>query len=319
MAAPVKVDPPATSRQERDVTPGHDEPRAASAVGVAASVEGTDDVPRGTPAGRVEEVPLDELHPNPLQPRRSFDEASLDGLAVSIRAEGIIQPITARPRPAGGFEIVAGERRWRAAERAGLTTVPTLLRPLTDADTARWALIENLQREDLNPIERAEALQGLCDAQGLRHADVGEAVGLSRSSVTNLLRLLTLAPALRELIVDGHLRMGHARTLAAVTDPQRQVALGRTAAVEGWSVRMLERAVRKEEAKGGVPPAARPPRGVEARDAWLRDLESQLTAGLETPVRVAPGRAKGTGTVTLEYRSLEDFDRLLERLGVRTG
>ncbi len=325
MAAPVKVTPPdgnasAPERVQESPVAATDSAAQAPRSVASAEVEATaSDVPRGTPASRVEEVPLEDLHPNPLQPRRGFDEAALDGLAASIRAEGIIQPITARPRPAGGFEIVAGERRWRAAQRAGLPTVPTLLRPLTDADTARWALIENLQREDLNPIERAEALQGLCDSQGLKHAEVGEAVGLSRSSVTNLLRLLTLAPAVRGLLIDGHLRMGHARALAALDDTRAQEALGRRAAAEGWSVRMLEQAVRKASPGDAAKRGPQQRGGTEVRAAWLRDLESQLTAGLETPVRVAPGRAKGTGTVTLEYRSLEDFDRLLERLGIRTG
>ena len=279
------------------------------------------DVPRGTDEPRVVELPLGEVHANPLQPRRSFNEASLEGLASSLKAEGLIQPVTVRDRPAGGYELVAGERRWRAASLAGMATITAIVRPLSDGDTARWALIENVQREDLNPIERAEALQGLCDTQGLNHADVGQAVGLSRPMVSNLLRLLLLTPPVRALIVDGLLRMGHARAIAGVEDAASQEGLARRCVAEGWSVRTLEQEVRKATAAAaagseGAAPKKEPP---AVRAAWLQDLESQLTAGLEIPVRVAPGRKRGTGTVTLEYRTLEDFDRLIERLGVQTG
>ena len=264
-------------------------------------------------------VRVDDLHPNPMQPRRHFDQEALEGLATSIRSEGLIQPITARPRPAGGYEIVAGERRWRAAKLAGLATLPTILRPLDDAATARWALIENVQRADLNPIERAEALRRLCEAQGLSHGDVGGVVGLSRPSVSNLLRLLELAVPVRALVAAGHLRMGHARALAGLIEPAAQEELAKRCVAQGWSVRKLEEAVKRAvslPAAGAPSPATPQP---DVRAAWLRDLESQLTSGLQTPVRVTPGRKRGTGTVALEYRTLEDFDRLLEKLGVSTG
>lgn len=313
--APAPASPPAAVAAPAAPAPA---PRASTlASDASAGAEG--DVPRETSGLRVEQVPLAELHPNPLQPRRTFDNAALEGLATSIRAEGVIQPVTVRPRPAGGFEIIAGERRWRAAGMAGLSAVPVLVHPLSDADTARWALIENLQREDLNPIERAAALQHLCESQGLRHEEVGDAVGLSRSSVSNLLRLLGLAPEVRSLVSEGHLRMGHARALVAVEDPSAQASLAQRCVREGWSVRALEQAVRKLGQGGLAEPKARDTPAPAVRAAWLRDLEAQLTAGLEAPVRVSPGRKKGTGTVTLEYRSLEDFDRLVQRLGVQTG
>ena len=276
-------------------------------------------VPRGTGGPEVVELPLKEVHPNPTQPRRVFNEEGLKALAESLKAEGLIQPVTVRSRPAGGYELVAGERRWRAAGLAGLKTLTAIVRPLNDGDTARWALIENVQREDLNPIERAEAVQGLCDAQGLSHAEVGRVVGLSRPMVSNLLRLLSLAPAVREMVVGGLLRMGHARAVTGVADPAVQEELARRCVAEGWSVRTLEQAVQKAAGAAAATPARPRKDAPEVRAAWLRDLESQLSAGLETPVRVAPGRKRGTGTVTLEYRSLEDFDRLVERLGVRTG
>ncbi|BAM02388.1 putative chromosome partitioning protein ParB [Phycisphaera mikurensis NBRC 102666] len=299
MAAPVRVPPPAAAA----ALP----PREAEAP----------EVPRGSTEAAVVALPLGEVHPNPLQPRRRFTEEALKGLAESLRVDGFVQPITVRPRPAGGYEIVAGERRWRAAGIAELETVDAVVRPLNDGDAARWALIENVQREDLNPMERARALHDLCETQSLSHAEVAAAVGLSRPAVSNLIRLLGLTPAVQKLVIEDHLKMGHARVLTGIEEPSLQEALAERCVSEGWSVRRLE-----QEAQRGGPPARRrsdehAPPAVKA--AWLRDLESQLTAGLETPVRVAPGRKRGTGVVTLEYRSLEDFDRLLARLGIQTG
>ena len=309
MAAPARVEPPTEPAAEQEAAEPHRTTRS-EATGP--------DVPRGTVGGAVTTVATSDLHPNPLQPRKRFREEALLGLAASLKAEGLIQPLTVRPRDEGGFEIVAGERRWRAAGLAGLQRIDVVVRPLSDAVAARWALIENLQREDLNPIERAEALQSLCDTQALNHAEVAEAIGLSRPTISNLLRLLLLSGGVRQLVADGTLRMGHARALAGIADAAEQLRLADRCVAENWSARRVEEAVRAAAA-GDTPPRARAASPGEVKAAWLRDLEGQLTSGLETPVRVTPGRKRGVGAITLEYRSLEDFDRLLARLGVRTG
>lgn len=261
-------------------------------------------------------VDVKQIHANPTQPRQHFDEAALGRLADSIRREGLMQPVVLRPRPEDkGFELVAGERRWRAAKRAGLERVPALVKELDDRQLAEWALIENLQREDLNPIERAEAFQRLAESHGLSHEEISDRVGLERSTVTNLLRLLRLSPPVREMVSRGTLSMGQSRALAGVDAPANQLRLAERALKEGWSVRQVEAAVRalSKEAGGAVEPSKK-----AVREAYLDDLERQIGEQLSTKVQIKTARKKGAGTLSIDFYSIDEFDELLAKLGVDT-
>jgi ParB family chromosome partitioning protein len=258
-----------------------------------------------------------DIQPNAQQPRQGFHQDRLDELAASIRQEGVMQPIVVRKSPkAGGavYELIAGERRWRAAQIAGLDYVPALLQDLDDGKAAEWALIENLQREDLNPMERAEAFQHLLSTYNLNHDEVAERVGLDRSTVTNHLRLLVLAPQVRQLVAEGHLQMGHARALAGVTDHALQEQIASRVTNEQWSVRKVEAEVRRVT-QGEPSRTAKPTTG---RSSHLVDLEQKMTEQLGTKVKVKPARKKGTGSLTIDFYSLDHFDELLQKLGVST-
>ncbi|MEM6458892.1 MAG: ParB/RepB/Spo0J family partition protein [Planctomycetota bacterium] len=256
-------------------------------------------------------IPVDEIAPNPSQPRQRFDTASLDALADSIGRDGVMQPVLVRKASAGGYELIAGERRWRAARQAGLAEVPALLRDLGDRASAEWALVENLQREDLNPIERALAFARLGDVFSLTHEQVAERVGLERSSVTNHLRLLRLGELVRDMVSAGTLGMGHARALAGLDDAETQQRLAETAVREGWSVRRVESAVKQASAVG--PGTDRPG---PVRPAYLQDLERQIAEQLGTKVHLKTGRKKGSGSLSIDFYSIEQFDELLAKLGV---
>ncbi|MFW6060390.1 MAG: ParB/RepB/Spo0J family partition protein [Phycisphaeraceae bacterium] len=271
-------------------------------------------------------VPVDRLQPNPHQPRQHFDEASLRRLAESIRSDGLMQPIVIRPvspgQPRGGdatYEIVAGERRWRAARLAELAQVPAIVRELDDRALAEWALIENLQREDLNPIERAEAFSGLAERFGLSHDEIARRVGLERATISNLLRLLKLSEEVKRHVRDGLLSMGQARAIAAVPEGARQLQLAERAVKQGLSVRQVEQLARQGTDGGGAAGqagSAQEPSKRQVRSAYLADLEQQLAEQLQTRVKVRPGRKKGSGTLTIEFYSLDQFDALMEKLGV---
>ncbi len=259
------------------------------------------------------------LQPNPSQPRERFDEAALEALGKSIRRSGMMQPIVARRSPDGGYEIVAGERRWRAALRIGLETAPVVVCEADDREAAELALVENLQREDLNAIERGVAFRRLGERFGLSHEQIGGIVGLDRSSVTNLIRLTELDETLRGLIVEGKLGMGHGRALLAVTDLARRRELGERAASEGWSVRRVER-------EAGEPKPASPSQHKNAQDKnsktpsfALADLERGLGEHLGTRVRVRTGKDATKGTLVLEFYGLDHFDDLLGRMGYTSG
>jgi ParB family transcriptional regulator, chromosome partitioning protein len=206
---------------------------------------------RGPPV--LVEVPVADISPNPHQPRVHFDEETLSELAASIAELGVLQPILVRP-VAGGFQLIAGERRWRAAQRAGLATVPAVVRESDDVSAVEQALVENLHRDDLTPLEEAAAFQQLIEDFELTHDEVARRVGRSRSAITNTLRLLGLPPAVQHLLADGRLSAGHARALLGTPDRALQERLARRAATEGWSVRLVEEAVRH----GGAVPTAAP-------------------------------------------------------------
>ncbi len=325
MAQPVAVAAPPT-----ETLSGPNSPDTAAAVadgvprGTGETVPSAD-VSRGTlsasdtpDAPGLRWVELDLISPNPDQPRQTFAVKSLETLAESIQSHGMMQPVVLRDAGSGRFFLVAGERRWRAAKIAGLGKLPALVRELNAQESAEWALIENVQREDLNPIERAEAFQKLVAKYDLAHDDVAGRVGLERSTVTNLIRLLKLEPGVRQLVADGLLSMGHARALLAVSDPMRQLQVAERVVREGWSVRQAETAARESQ-KGGA--AGDSGKAVKAavKSAWIRDLEQQVREQLGTKVTIKPGRKQGSGSITLDYSNLEDFDALMGKLGVKTG
>lgn len=259
-----------------------------------------------TPAtSGIREIEIGRIRPNPAQPRKMFDDATIAELAESIAERGVLQPILVRER-SDGFEIVAGERRWRAAQRARLHKIPALVRDLDDAATAEIALIENIQREDLNAIEEAEGYRQLILAYGHTQDAVSKLVGKSRSHVTNLLRLLDLPSEVREMLLRGDISMGHARAVANAPDP---VSLARQIASEGLSVRQAEQRARATKPAIETKSAKAPQRPV---DADLAALERQLGDLLGLKVKVA--HAKAGGTVALHYSTLDQLDMICQRL-----
>ena len=271
----------------------------------------------GTPAAREQlmQIPVDLLARGKYQPRVDMREESLADLADSIKAQGVIQPIVVRPvgAPEAGqpqrYEIVAGERRWRAAQLAGLATIPAVVRDIPDEAAVAVALIENIQREDLNSLEEARSLQRLIEEFGLTHADAAEAVGRSRVTVSNLLRLLDLPRAVREMIERRELDMGHGRALLGVQSPELQFELAERARKQQWSVRATETAVRKvagpaEGAKGGKRPAAADPN--------VRRLEADLAETLGAAVTIEHG-PKG-GRVVIRYHGLDELEGILAHI-----
>jgi ParB family transcriptional regulator, chromosome partitioning protein len=248
---------------------------------------------------------IDELQPGKYQPRSHMEQTALAELADSIKSQGVMQPILVRPLTAGRFEIIAGERRWRAARMAGLTSVPALVKEIPDQQALAASLIENIQREDLNPLEEATGIQRLTQEFGLTHQAIAETLGRSRAAVTNLLRLLDLAPPVRELLAEGHIDMGHARALLALP-VARQIELAREAAHKGLSVREVEQRV----AGALKPPQPRQPRA----DRDVTRLEEEWSDRLGTTVQIKP-RGKRGGKLMVVYRSLEELELLLERLG----
>ncbi|HUQ68326.1 MAG TPA: ParB/RepB/Spo0J family partition protein [Planctomycetaceae bacterium] len=256
------------------------------------------------------DLPVAEIVPNPHQPRREFNEATLASLAASIRSTGLIQPIVVRRAAAGGYELVAGERRLRAAKVAGLTHIPAIVRDVDSFKQAQMALIENVQREDLNPIDRAQAYRALMDQLGLTQAELAGRIGEDRSSVANFLRLLELSEPVRELLRNGQLSMGHAKILAGIADPVQQQELAQRVIAQELSVRNLERILTETPPAPAKQPAAEP-------SAHIRDLERSLTSQLGLRVQVRSTSSKGKGRLVIHYSSLDQFDQVLERLGVK--
>jgi ParB family transcriptional regulator, chromosome partitioning protein len=255
-------------------------------------------------------IPVDRVVPNPSQPRVRFDEEGLAALAGSISARGVLQPVLVRPLPSGKYELIAGERRWRAAQLAGLDEVPAMIRARGDAESLELALIENMARENLNPIEEARACAALVEELGLTREEVGVRVGRSRVAVSNLLRLLDLPDEALELIELGGLTEGHGRALLIAPEHDERRRLAREAASEAWSVRELERRARPARplAKRSSPRPAHPD-----LEASLTRVADALTSAFGAEVRVTP---RGEGCrVQLAFDSLEDALELAERLG----
>ena len=251
------------------------------------------------------EAPIEQLHPNRDQPRTRFDDQKLDELAASIESLGVLEPILVRERKAGGYEIVAGERRWRAAQRAGLHHVPVFVRELGTAEAFEAALVENLQREDLNPVETARAFARLVEEHDHTQESIAKRVGKDRSTVSNALRLLKLPPAVLDLVEDASLSEGHGRALLGASSTAAMRRLATKAVAEGWSVRETERRVRAD-ARGEAPKA--PPK----KSANVRDLEQRLSRSLGA--RVVVKDKKGKGQLVVSYTSYDELDRLLEHM-----
>ena len=256
---------------------------------------------------RLRDLPIESLQPGKYQPRSTMDKERLAELADSIRAQGLIQPIIVRPISRDRFEIIAGERRWRAAQLASLREVPCVVRETDDHAALAMALIENIQREDLNPLEEALALQRLIDEFQLTHQQTAEAVGRSRAAVSNLLRLLELPEAIRNLVEARRIEMGHARALLTLPVDQA-VDLARQAADESWSVREIERRVQALQ-RGQIAPA---PTAKKA-DADIQSLERELSELLSAKVAIQHGRG-GRGKLVVQYFSLDELEGILERV-----
>lgn len=264
-------------------------------------------------------VAVAELSPNRFQPRTEFDDARLDELAESIRNQGVIQPLVVSPKPGGGYTIVAGERRWRASQRAGLTEVPVVVRNVgDDRELLELALVENLQRADLNPVEEADAYRQLATAFDLSQEEIAGRVGKSRSAVANALRLLNLPPEILDALRDGRLTAGQARPLLAIDDRDRQLALGARAAEEGLTARQLEELAReaKESARPSSAPSPKKARSqAEPPEVFAGAAQEKLTRRLQTKVEI---RRRGPGgTIQIHFHSEEELIRLYDGLMAR--
>ncbi len=274
--------------------PAANEPQAASASGVL-----------------VREIPLDQIVPNPRQPRTVFDETALHELTTSIRANGVLQPVLLRQVAAERYELIAGERRVRASRMAGLATVPAIVRTTSDAESFELALVENIQRSDLNALERATAYQSYLDAFGISPEQLAVRLGESRSTVANHLRLLALPGEIRQMLAKGELSMGHARAIAAIGDPARQLAIALMSARRNLSVRQVEALAQQE---GRVRAEERP--RAAATPVHIAAIERSLSHTLGAPTRVQAGRRANSGKIIVSYRSLEEFERITEKLGL---
>jgi ParB family chromosome partitioning protein len=266
------------------------------------------------PSDGTRTIAVEEIHPSPGQPRTRFDDARLDELAASIKTQGIIQPLivrTRRPEDGGGYELIAGERRWRAAQRAGLHEVPAVVRDVAPTQAFEMALVENLQREDLNPLEEAAGYQRLVEEFGYTQEQLSDRVGKDRSTVANALRLLRLPESVRGLLAEGRLSMGHARALLGLEAAAAMETLARKIAASELSVRRVEELVRRARDGGRAPGPAAPATRTPSTSA--RDLAMRLTRTLGTRVEVLEvGQERGQ--IAIHYHSLDQLDALLERL-----
>jgi ParB family chromosome partitioning protein len=259
--------------------------------------------------GELRTLRIDAIRPGKYQPRQEFDEEKIDELAASITSQGLIQPVVVRAAGPDSYELIAGERRWRAARKAGLEEIPALVKVVADQAVIAMALIENIQREDLSPLEEAQALSRLIEEFELTHQQAADAVGRSRAAVSNLLRLLDLPAEIRRLLSERKLDMGHARALATLPE-KLAVALAREAAARQWSVRELEEAVRRADAGEA---SGKPGKPASKQDPNIAALERELAAKLATRVSLAHAR-NGRGKLVIHYHSLDELDGILERI-----
>ena len=280
---------------------------SAGSVAAGEQVATGSDDSQSSASGQFKQLAIDMVVRGRYQPRREFDEENLNELAASIRSQGLMQPVVVRARPQGGYELIAGERRWRAAQIAGLARIPALVREVSDEQASAMALIENIQREDLNPLEEASALERLKDEFGLTQQQVADAVGKSRVAVTNLLRLLHLAAPVREMLLAGTIEMGHARALLSL-EPLDQERLAREVAARQLSVRATEALVRQR-----LQPPQHAPRRPPGKDPDTRRLEREVSERIGAPVAIDHD-AKGRGKLVIGYSSLDELEGILRHL-----
>ncbi len=292
---------------------------ATKKAGSAAKAEGA--VAEAATQEGAREILLTEISVNPYQPRNRFEEEALEELSASVAELGILSPLLVRKRSAGGFELVAGERRYRAAQKAGLKQVPVLVREFTDLESLEVALVENLQRQDLNAIEEAEGYQRLIDEFGLTQESVAQRVGKARASVANALRLLKLVPPVRKLVADGTLSQGHAKALMGLELPEEQELLALECVKAGWSVRETERQVRLRLTPRG-PVTASPPGLTDIPPEHLKHLVDTLHQHFGTQVKLIPTQtrkdgSKSRGRLEIDFYNNDDLDRLLSLFGLQ--
>jgi ParB family transcriptional regulator, chromosome partitioning protein len=306
--------------RRRDGPTGHlvSDPKRGLGRGLGALMPSAPVAGSATPAPSVSSrnyalAPIENIYPSAEQPRRRFDDAELDSLAASIKLHGIIMPLVVRPRPGGGYSLIAGERRWRAAQRAGRHDVPVVIQDVDSREAFERALVENLQRSDLNPIEEALAYQRLIDEFGLLPEQVATQVGKDRSTVANAVRLLKLPTAVRAMVEDRRLSMGHARALLGLDDSGAIEAAARAVVGKALSVRATEQLVRSKN-QPPIRKAASVPAPV-GKSAAANDLEDRLSRALGAPVALEEdGGGKKSGTISIRYLDLDHLDRLLDRL-----
>lgn len=260
----------------------------------------------------IQTLPLEQIEPARHQPRTDFDEERIRTLAASIEADGLLQPIVVRQEGADRYSIIAGERRYRASRQAGLATVPVVIRDVTDAEAYELALIENVQREDLGPLEEAEAFRYLADTHGMTQEQIAQRVGRDRATISNALRLLKLPEPVRALVAAGALTAGHGRAiLTAPADAQE--ALAQLAVAEGWSVRETERRARALKEQAQPAPKSQP----EMPSASVRAVETQLRAALGAPIKLV--NRKGKGRIEIRFHSLDELERLIDLISGLEG
>ena len=287
--------------------------RSGLGRGLSALLPGADEetqvigAEEGAPATApgLAEIDVSQIHPNPRQPRTAFRQDELDELAASIREHGVLQPVLVRPRPQGGYELLGGERRLRASKLAGATRVPAIVREVDDRQALEQAVVENVQRADLDPLEEASAYRNLIDLFELTQEDTARRVGKSRVHVTNMLRLLELPEEIKAFVADGRLQAGHARALLQFKDQEKRVAVARRAVERGLTVRQIEELARNEDVE-------RPATEREPRKRRHPDLEEALADHLGTDVRIEAGRGKGRVVIT--FGSRDDLHRIIELL-----
>lgn len=281
-----------------------------------AIIESAEPQAPGSTGRRILELSVDSILPNSRQPRRDFDPKSIRELAESIRVSGLLQPIVVRPviGTQDQYELIAGERRWRASKELGWRSIPAIVTQATDQDSGVWALIENVHRADLNPMDRSLALQRLAAEFRLTHEALAERVGLDRTTVTNLLRLADLDPVSSELVRRGVLSQGHAKALMGIQNGKTRGTLAESAARGDWSVRALEQEVQRlNRSPADVPRGTHPDR----RKSHIDGLEKKISQVLGTEVKISTGRKPNTGKLTIAFYSIEQFEGILASMGLK--
>ena len=308
-AAPGSDSSPAAGPTEsRPIDPRSGDPKAlARAVTALVGAPPESRPVAESRSGDIQHVPLSRITRNPAQPRTQFDPATIKELADSIRERGVLQPVLLRPAD-GGYQLVAGERRFLATREAGFSTIPAIIRPLTDRESLLIALIENIQRENLNPIDEARAYYRLATEYGLQHDEIGARVGKDRSTVSNIIRFNNLPSHVQGLLESGRISGGHARALLSLADSKHQIDIATSAADHGWSVRELEERIKRAAPSSRVPRARRAPK--RAFSGELMALEDELMRLMGSRVRITRRRG-GTGSVQIDYHSEEELERIV--------